>query len=186
MKKSTSISATIINASTQSNKLFIVCPFCQMEHFIRKHFKNALFISAPAGILQIDTKEEAPLIKTHILQQKITDIYSICDTNCHFIQQAVTGKQQFMLNCEYHLSVYADASRDISTAGNKITALQIAAIAVQHQLYILNHTALFGAEIANKKITLHGIVSNKNQQTFYTIQKDGLPVRIPDFNRQFN
>jgi hypothetical protein len=72
----------------QGNKLFLVCPFCQMENFIVKHYGEVFFLTVPAAIFNVGS-EELGVIKEFITRENIRGIYLVSETSCNFAKNVL-------------------------------------------------------------------------------------------------
>ncbi len=83
--------------------LFIICPFCQMENYLRVKYGNHIyFMTATAAVLNFDA-DEISTIKDFIRKENITDVYLVNDLCCNFIEEAIKNQQVFGLQAEKQL-----------------------------------------------------------------------------------
>ncbi len=148
------------NKQSTSNKLFLVCPFSQMENFITNHFGEVFFLTAPAAVFSFENIESNEEVKLFLQRKKITDIYLVSDTDCRFINNVITGNNLSGLSCENIINELKTADDTPFTLSKKL---------IFHQLNELNSVALFGDEMKSGNIKLHGIVSSKKENKLSTI-----------------
>lgn len=78
----------------KENKLFIICPFSNIEHFLRKEYgDDILFMTYSAGIIQYDNIDFLSSVKDIIINEKINKIYFVNDIKCRFINNTLQKKQ---------------------------------------------------------------------------------------------
>ena len=133
----------------KQNALFIVCPFCQLENFLRKNFGNDIyFMTAPAAVINFN-KEEVYAIKDFLARERIRKIYLVNDVSCNFIEEAINHKKEFGLHCEKELRKLL---KDINPiAADKDSLLEMKALLAHNngceQLKCLNAEKTFKHEI---------------------------------------
>jgi len=77
----------------KTNKIYIVCPFSQMEEFIRNNIdNNAYFITGAAGRINFDDMLLPEILSHIILREKIKEIIIVNDINCMFIDNVLNNK----------------------------------------------------------------------------------------------
>jgi carbonic anhydrase len=88
------LSARINTASlteTIERPLFLVCPFSCLEPFINRHFgKSGYFLTGMGANFQQQDERYWQEVRQAIRQQNINTVYLVCDTDCRFLQQAMT------------------------------------------------------------------------------------------------
>ncbi len=149
------------------NALFVVCPFCQIECFLRTKFGDDIFfITAPASILNFNT-EKVNHLREFIKRENITDIYLVNDVSCSFIEEAINGEKIFGLNCEKQLRVLMQESNsETKTAEPLIISKELLARNnVWKQLQCLNSEEIFRNEISDFEINLKGIITDQESST---------------------
>ena len=71
------------NTNVEGAKLFIVCPFCTIEHLIRENYGDVLFLTAVTACYEF-TPENFSAITRLIQTERISDIYIVMDNACRF------------------------------------------------------------------------------------------------------
>ncbi|MEO5946087.1 MAG: hypothetical protein ABIP79_04685 [Chitinophagaceae bacterium] len=144
------------------NDLYIVCPFCRLEYFLRTKFGDNIFIiTVPAVVLNSHHVEDWAL-NEFLKREKITDIYLVSDTSCNFIEEAINGDKEFGLNCEIRLrelcnNLSIDLERlDLLCDKKELLAKSIALAQIQFL------KAEFTFKDETTKINIHGMITDKN------------------------
>ena len=140
-----------------SNKLFFVCPFCQMEHFIRKKYGNVFFVTAPAGIFSFNEEDFAREIKFFLLRQNITELYLVCDLECNFLNGALSGGTSFGLSCEQVIKSLVSSADNSFSLAEKI---------IEYQVNRIKNVSGVTDVISSKKIKIYGMVTSKKKNSF--------------------
>ena len=79
-----------------NNKLFFICPFSQLEHFIReKYGDDVFFITALGAVFQFEDVNYVEVIRDFINRENITDIFIVNDTSCRFIKRVLEKEKGF-------------------------------------------------------------------------------------------
>lgn len=100
-------------------KLYIVCPFCQMEHFVGRHMGEGLFMSAAAAVFDFEGAF-AWQMHSFIQREHVTEVYIAGEQSCLFIEKALQGTAGVAdagLLCERELAslrVDADTCRSLT------------------------------------------------------------------------
>lgn len=144
---------------TAAKKLFLVCPFCQMEHFINQHYGEAYFLTAPASVFHFDA-DYLNSVKHLIDREQISELYVVADSSCNFVHDALEGRSAYPLSCEKTLQQLKTDSDTVSSLQQKI---------LQHQAAQLQQDSLLGKEINSGKLNLHLIATEKNENCVLAI-----------------
>lgn len=135
------------------NRLFLVCPFCQMERFITKYFGDVLFLTAPASIFYFDDGNFLKAVKKTIQSEKITDIYLVGDVSCQIVQYMLQNKSITGLRCE------SDIQELLSSTD---TPFSLTEKLLKKQLYEMTCHSIFGKEIEEGQIYLHALLTSRH------------------------
>lgn len=144
----------------QVNKLFLVCPFCQMENFIVKHYGEVFFYTAPAAILNIGG-DELKVIKEFIARENIKWIYLVGETSCIFTKNVLDNTNLSGLPCETEIQNL----KSTDDTPNSLT-LKI----LKEQTYKLSSDNIFGKEITSGSILFHTLQTVKNEHIIIEIK----------------
>ncbi len=158
------------------NQLFLVCPFCQIERFINKHFGDALFLTAPASVFDFDDNEFLKAVKKTIQREKITDIYLVGEVSCCMIQYALRNESRTGLRCE---------SEIYDLLSKTDTAFSLTEKLLKKQLYEMSCQSVFGKEIEEGKIRLHAFFTSKHDDFITPIYLDFL-LRMQPYAAETN
>lgn len=137
----------------QGNKLFLVCPFCQMENFIVNHYGEVFFLTA-SGAVFIFESDELKVIKEFIARENIQRIYLVGETSCNFTKNILENSNYSGLFCENEI-------QKLKSSGDTPHSLTLKIL--KEQANRLCSVNFFGNEIASKKISLHSLLTVKNE-----------------------
>lgn len=140
------------NSDNSGNKLFLVCPFCHMEYFIKKHYGEVFFLTAPAGIFNFE-EEYLEMVKYFIGKENIKDIYLVSENSCSFISHALQKKDLSGLECESELKNMIEPGDTSHSISRKL---------LFKQMKKLSQNNLFGNEIAEGKLSVYKLLTDKN------------------------
>jgi hypothetical protein len=145
------------------NRLFLVCPFCQMERFITKYFGDVLFLTAPASIFYFDDDNFLKAVKKTIQSEKITDIYLVGEISCRIIQYVLQNESITGLRCE------SDIQELLSSTD---TPFSLTEKLLKKQLYEMSCHSVFGKEIEEGQIRLHALLASRHDDFITSINCD--------------
>lgn len=151
-----------MNAKPQ-NRLFLVCPFCQMERFITKYFGDALFLTAPASVFHFDDDDFLKAVKKTIQSEKITDIYLVGEVSCRIVQYVLQNESITGLRC------VSDIQELLSTTD---TPFSLTEKLLKKQLYEMTCHSVFGKEIEEGQIRLHALLTSRHDDFITPINCD--------------
>jgi hypothetical protein len=102
-----------------TNKLFIVCPFSNVEGFLRYKFgPQSLFATAMAGIPATGDAAWLESLTGTMLREGVTELYLVQDLRCRFAQAVLEQDGGFGTHCEAELQNVVDNCRDAITAAS--------------------------------------------------------------------
>ena len=161
-----------------NNKLFIVCPFSDMENFIRRKYgSDVFFVSAMGTIFDSHESSIHETIKQLLTHQKVTALYLVSDTSCRFLNNALNSI------CRY--SSYPDSTiqkllinnhakwTQNKTKDNQQTLL--AELILKHQAAGLQQHNLL-SEGLEDKISVTGLITSKKNDNIIELQ---MPAILP-------
>lgn len=149
-----------------SNKLFLVCPFSNMENFIReKYGDDVFFITAMAAIFQFQEKKYLQAIRDFIIRENITEIYIVSDTLCRFINSAIKKE---IAHAGYSEGIIQKLFADnyavvMDNKSLEKQQIKLAELIVQHQAEELRRPDLFQQQIIQNNISIRGIITTKSE-----------------------
>jgi len=144
----------------QNNKLFLVCPFCQMENFIVKHYGEVFFLTAPAVVFHFGN-DELIVIKEFIARENIKEIYLVGETTCNFTKNVLDNTNLSGLPCETEIQKIKSFDDTPNTLTLKI---------LNEQTYKLSEENIFGKEITSGTILFHTLQTVKNENKIIEIR----------------
>ncbi len=147
-----------------NNKLFLVCPFSCMEKFIRqKYDEDVFFITAMAGIFQLNEKKHLEEIKYFICRENIHEIFVVSDISCRFINSAINKEKTNGYFAEMVIQRLLEDNYDLLMERNKIQEKQIklAERIVNYQAAELMNSNCFQQEIIQNKILVYELITSK-------------------------
>lgn len=154
------------------NKLFIICPFSQMELYLQKKYGNEIyFITAPASVIQWNQKEYIDAIGDFIIRENIREIYLVNDTDCRFISNIINKKKLYGLYAEKIVeAIYIEhlfsCFKNMSLSEKK---LKLAELNINCQIEELMKPGVLGVQILNNHIELKGIITTKKENSYKEI-----------------
>ncbi|MDQ3142743.1 MAG: hypothetical protein M3Q56_10915 [Bacteroidota bacterium] len=161
----------IENANAQ-NALFIICPFCQLEKYLRNKYGEELyFLTSTAAVFNFND-DEVSAIKDFLIRENVKDIYLVNDVSCNFIEEAITNKKEFGLHCEKELRMLVQNSISLIESQGSLEAKKefLAENNVLKQLEYLKTEKIFKQEIEDLGIKIHGIITDKHRSNNSIIQ----------------
>lgn len=138
--------------SISSNQLFLVCPFCQMEGFIRRHFGDVFFLTSPASVFDFEDDGYLKEVKKTIHSENIQDIYLVGDVSCRFVRNALIPRKLGYLWCEQFISELCSETD---------TSISLTEKLLRKQLYELSAERIFGSELKKGELRLHALMTSK-------------------------
>jgi carbonic anhydrase len=137
----------------QGNKLFLVCPFCQMENFIIKHYGKVFFLTAPAAMFDFKSYS-LQAIKEFITKENIKEIYLVGETSCNFTKNIMDDENHSGLECEIEIENLKSDNDSLFSLTEKM---------LKEQANELRSNNLFGKEIEDGNILLHILIIDKGE-----------------------
>lgn len=144
----------------QGNKLFLVCPFCQMENFIIKHYGEVFFLTAPASMFHFED-DTLQAVKEFIAREDIKRIYLVGETSCNFTRNMLDGKNHSGLQCESEIQKLKSNDDSLYSLTEKM---------MKEQANKLRSEDLFGKEIEAGNISVHILITDKQENKITEIE----------------
>lgn len=143
--------------------LFIVCPFCHTEEFLRAKFGKDIFFSTfPGAVINHKTEDEL-LLNELVNREGISEIFIVNDISCNFIENAINEKNEFGLKCEKHLKeLNKNLSDEFKFLSLKEKKEIMAKANVLGQLHHLKTLKNLKQKLDDNKLNLHAVVTDKN------------------------
>lgn len=149
------------------NKLFIICPFSNLEFFLQKYFgKNSFFLTFSCAIIETQDYQYLETIRDFIVTQNIQTVYIVNDVNCRFINNIISNKKSLGLWSENILqNLYFEEY--FTHFKNKPLAYQqykLAELNVMNQINNMQHFSLLQTLLINNSFDLKGLITCMNTQ----------------------
>lgn len=154
------------------NKLFIVCPFSQMETYLQKKYGNDVyFISAPAAIAQWNQKEYTEAISDFIKRESIREIFLVNDTDCRFIESIINKQKLYGLYSEKILeSIYIECFfSHFKNASPLEKKMKLAELNIHYQIRELMKFNALRHYIPKEDVQLKGLITSKKENLYQEI-----------------
>lgn len=163
-----------------NNKLFIVCPFCNMELFLQKKYgKDIFFMTLSGGVIQTDDVAFLEAIRDFIERKNISTIYFVNETSCSYISNVINNVKLAGLQAEKiieHIFIdnYSSDFKGLSLSHQQV---KLAELNVKHQAYQAMTFDVFGAQIDKNDIKIKSIVTTKSENKLKEINLNKNPAR---------
>lgn len=144
----------------EGNKLFLVCPFCQMENFIIKHYGEVFFFTAPAAMFHFES-DSLQAIKEFITRENVREIYLAGEASCNFTKNVLDDKNHSGLQCETEILKLKSDNDSLHSLTEKM---------LKEQANRLRSKDFFGNEIENGNISLHILITHKRDNRIAEIE----------------
>lgn len=148
------------NENHTDNRLFLVCPFCQMENFIVNHYGSVFFLTAPAAIFHF-MPEEAEAVKEFMARENITRVYLAAETSCSFTQNALANFNHSGLRCETEIQKLKSPEDTLCSLTKKL---------VTQEASRLEKLFSIGGTMPSATPKLHALQTYKNQNKIVEIK----------------
>ena len=146
-----------------NNQLFIVCPFSNLEHWVKKQYgQDVLFLSVPAGLVPPSDDTFREDLKRIITENNITEIYVANEVSNPFIQSVIDESYKrdiALLNPvadlkeEFWMERFAGLSRQQQK-------LKLAELLIEQSIEMLQNISL-SMQSSDFSIQIRGVVISK-------------------------
>lgn len=144
----------------QGNKLFLVCPFCQMEGFIINHYGEVFFLTAPASMFHFGN-DTLQAVKEFIKKENIKEIYLVGEPSCNFTKNVLDDKNHSGLQCETDIQKLKSENDSLHSLTEKM---------MKEQANRLRSEELLGKEIKAGNISVHILITDKQEDKITEIE----------------
>lgn len=150
------------------NKLFIICPFSGLEHFLRtKYGEEVFFLTYSASVLQHHDYEYLSELKQFIVRENIHTITFVNDISCRFISQVIHQQEKFGLASEssleeLYIEHYFSEFKDQPMLDQKYN---LAKLNVMKQVQECLQSSILGKTIEENAIKVNGLVCSKKTRS---------------------
>lgn len=170
----------------EQNKLFLICPFSNLEHFIRRiHGIDVYFMTSMATSFNFD-REYIKMIADFLDRKMITHIYVVNDTSCRFMNGMFENKMSSGSEAEKNLeALFMDNHKIImkqSTISEKVKLLS--EINIQKQISNIREQDILLSIIDKNNICIKGLITNKAAKTYIELNVE--KYEFGTFDRQHN
>lgn len=155
------------------NQLFLVCPFSNMEHFIRQKFgQEAFFLTAMAGQSQFHELRYTEAMLELIDREQITELYLVQDTSCRFmnglldaepIHGSIAENKLEQLLVEHYAEIKSQTTRTLQLK-------KFAAINLRAQLREIGANVFLSSWMAQNRLEIKGLITTKAENEVLEIQ----------------
>lgn len=170
----------------EQNKLFLICPFSNLEHFIRRiHGADVYFMTAMATAFNFD-RETIKMTADFLDRKMITHIYVVNDTSCRFMNGVIDKKMSTGSDAEKYLEALFMENQKIimkqSTILDKVKLLS--EININKQISNFREDDSIMSLIKKNKIIIKGLITNKAAKTYMELNVE--EYECGTFDRQHN
>lgn len=147
-----------------NNKLFLTCPFSQLEEFLGGRFSNACFMTAIGGRFPFHDRQWVHSVAAFIAREQVSEVLIVCDRDSMFLP---VGHNEMMQD-----EMASAPGDNLQTAPRSMSAQRedLAAQLVRDQLTLLLKSGLMTA--GGRRFRIRGLVCNKQTGTMREISFD--------------
>lgn len=148
-----------------SNKVFLVCPFSNLEYFIRnKYGSDVFFITGIAGILSYRDEQYLTAIRDFIKEHRIQSFYVVNDTDCRFINNIIYREPLYGTTAEnlieiVYLDHFTTICREKTLQDQKF---KLAEHNVRHQIAEVSDNLFLRQGLLENGTKIFGLVTTKS------------------------
>lgn len=152
------------------NKLFFVCPFSDLENFIRDNYGyDSYFITLPGAVFRTDDTDFMRDTSDFIRRKQIGDVYIVNDTSCPFINDILLRRRRvdhyaMRMIEEIYIDHYMEVTHGKSLKDQRIA---LATLNINQQInFFVDSQFPGGPEFWG--VNIHGVVSSRIANQFHT------------------
>lgn len=146
------------------NKLFIICPECQLESIIKQNYgENVFFISGLGGVYFLDEFREIEELNDLLYNENIRIIYIVNSLDCSFLKNVI-NKSEFKdteIEKEYNNLYINNIEQFLHLRDNKTLGRKLVKLNLEKQLNALKNAPYLGSKIEDGKIQAKGLIIDK-------------------------
>lgn len=145
-------------------KLFLICPFGQLEHFIKDRFgEDTFFLTSLGGVFDFNEVAYAEAFTDFIERESIAEVFIVNDTSCRFIKSVLEKEKGFNTAAEQRMinlliDNYYTVMDERSPLEKKKT---FAELNVRHQASEILSNELLLTSLLQSNVSLKGLVTSK-------------------------
>ncbi|HRJ29916.1 MAG TPA: hypothetical protein PLV21_06615 [Cyclobacteriaceae bacterium] len=146
------------------NRLFFICPFSQLEVFLQNHYGDRpFFATSIATRSQFNDSAYANSIIELIINEGITEIGIVVDTNCRFINSVLQKRSSKHFKSTYQMQEILDLHITEIVRQKTFTERKqlFAKLVIHQQVEEMCKVNLFKLMMMSRQIAVKGIISTK-------------------------
>lgn len=147
------------------NKLFLLCPECQLEHLIREKFGDDIcFLTALGAVFDFRSIAYLEELGDFIKREAIKEIIIVNDTSCLFIENLLEIREEYEVNNDAIINAFIDNYTYIMSGDSLMEEKKrLAECNIRRQAHeIINNQFLYSAIMA-AGINLKGLITTKKE-----------------------
>lgn len=162
------------------NRLFIVCPFSNMEVFVQKRFgTHTLFLTSMGAQVPCNEYQQIMTMRDLLESEQIESINLVNDTDCRFLNAVVKRELQHRTAAKSVLEeIYID--HFYQSFHNRPEAEQIARLAALHlqqQMNNLRESSLLGDYISANSIEVKAWLTTRAKGRWHQLKSSSSLLR---------
>jgi hypothetical protein len=146
------------------NRLFIICPFSNLESFINKKYgKSVYFISNPGAVTLFKELDYLVAIKKFLEEKEIDSIYIANDLSCPFIDKVIHLSSDLSYSWEKAMDKIYNENyfENFCDKSNREQKLQLATFNINNLAKEIIDSEIFKETISARKIFIRGLVTDR-------------------------
>ncbi len=147
-----------------NKKLFLVCPNCQLEHFIKDRFgEDVFFLTALGAVFDFHEVAYAEAIADFIEREAVTEIFIVNDTSCCLLESVLEKREGLGTAAEQVLLHLLIENNSTVMAENTLLEKKkrLAELNVRRQFFEILSNGLLLIAIVRAKVRLKGLLTTK-------------------------
>lgn len=152
------------NKDMTHNKLYIVCPFSQMETFITHEIcSDAYFLTGMAGRLCLDDDENTGIIRFFIEKENIRGLFVVNDLNCRFINEVLTNSAKHAVPATDTLKKLFSDFREVFPSEKPLERKKhlLAKLNINDHIRELRSNKVLKTLFLNDNVKIRGLITDK-------------------------
>lgn len=157
-----------------TKKLFVVCPFSQIEGFLRYKFgQESMFATAMAGNPQVEDALWLNSLVDTIRREGVTELCLVQDLQCRFLQVVMSGEAGFGTLCEEQLRQILDNNREKISAEScwADQLFAFASLKIANQANQIASLPLMEQLIRETGLSVQGMVTDKLTDALWLVEQ---------------
>lgn len=152
----------------KKEKLYLICPDCDIEQAIRNKFSNdAYFLTALGSVFDISKFEYAEAVNQFINNEIISEIVIVNDIHCTFIKNTIYKEVNHHTIAEKELEKLQKNNLErLALLDTNKQQECLAKLNIYRQAYELLDVAFIGDKIRDGIINISGLIYNRENWKF--------------------